>query len=328
MGIVECTDLESWIVRLVADSVGGRDRITGIRRSRFPQIGSYDCERVTISLRDGSSIALFLKDFARSRLTKDHPWQRRVRELKVYQELLEGSGLGAPRFFGSEWDERRGRYRMLLELVDAEVIEEVDERNGVPAVAWLARMQRHFLNRPEQLSRADFLVAHDRTYFESKARDAERDVCTLASAPGRRLRRVLACYERNIDLMSGQPSCLVHGGYIPWHVLVDRRTTPTRVCAVDWELAARGHNLYDLAVFTDDAAPQLRKELCAAYRDAAQRHGVTTHGSDLEPIVECFRLHRVVDWMSRSVEKEFPPPKIEWLLQRAESLVEAIESHA
>lgn len=326
MGSLTHTDTDAWITRLVAERVGGHDRISGIQHLPFPHMGSYDCERVIVRLRDGSRMALFLKDFARSRLSKDSPWQRRVRELRVYEDLLEGSGLGAPRYFGSEWDEQGGRYRILLELVDAKVVRQVDERNGVLAVAWLARMQRHFLDRPEELSAADFLIEHDTAYYESKARDAERAVVTLAAEHSRRLIRVLACYERNTDLMCGPPRCFVHGGYIPWHILVDNRTTPARVCVVDWELAARGHHLYDLAIFTDDAAPPLRKRLCEAYSVAARRNDLPAHDSSIAHIVECFRLHRVVDWMSRSVEKKFPPAKIEWLLQRAEGLIEAIDS--
>ena len=320
-------DVDAWLECLIVEKIADKSQIAAIRRSGFPHIGSYDCYRVTVELRSGEQIGLFLKDYARSRLSKDHPDQRRTRELQVYKQLLNKAGLGAPEFHGSMWNEPEGKFWILLELVEAEVIQEVDARNGILAVAWLACMQRYFLDRTEQLARCDFLNDYDATYFQSKASDARRDVAVLAPAYTPPLERVLECYTHNIDLMTAQPTCLVHGGYIPWHIFVDRLREPARVCVVDWELSARGSTLYDLAIFIDDAAPRLHAQLCQAYCDAALQHGVPLlDHAPMRCVIQCFRLHRVVDWLSRSMEKKFSAEKIGWLVERAETFTAGIES--
>ena len=324
---VENKELDTWLENLIVAEIAEESQITRIRRSRFPHIGSYDCDSVTVELRGGEEIRLFLKDYARSRLSKDQPERRRVRELQVYKELLNDAGLGTPGFYGAMWDESEGRFRILLELVEAEVVQEIDQRNGILAVAWLARMQHHFLGRAEQLARCDFLNDHSATYFQSKAANARRDVAELASVNTPSLHRVLECYTHNIDLMTAKPASLVHGGYIPWHIFIDRVQEPARVCVVDWELSARGNTLYDLAIFIDDAAPHLHDKLYQAYRDAAVQHGVPLlDDAAMRRVVQCFRLHRVIDWLSRSVEKKFPAEKIGWLVARAETFAADIET--
>mgnify|MGYP003342967186 CR=1 FL=1 len=84
------------------------------------------------------------------------------------------------------------------------------------------------------------------------------DVEAIAPECASRLHRVLTGYQPVIDVLTSQPRSLVHGGYIPWHILLDARCQPTRVCAIDWELAALGSTLYDLALFADDAEPPVR----------------------------------------------------------------------
>lgn len=329
MEVVENDELDSWIQNVVAERVADANQISGIRRTRLPHIGSYECEQVTIELRDGARIALFLKDYARSRLSKDHPGRRRLRELRVYEELLSDVELGTPRFYGSMWDEGAGKYRILIESIDAEIVKNIDERNGIPAVEWLARMQRYFLDRTEQLAECGFLIEHDMSYYDSRAASAYRDVWDGAPSCAHTLRHALDCYRRNVDSMISQPRCLVHGGYIPWHIIVDRHVEPPRVCVVDWELAARGGTLFDLATFIDDGAGPLRDKLCAAYRDAANSYGVPVlPEAQMKHTIECFRLHRVVDWLSRSAEKGFSSKKISWLVSRAEAIAGSIDRGA
>jgi tRNA A-37 threonylcarbamoyl transferase component Bud32 len=325
MDKVTNNNIDLWLERVVTEQIGRGRPLAGIRRSRYPHIGSYDCERVTVEFRSGDEIVLFLKNYSRSRLSKDQPERRRIRELGIYRDLLHNSGLGTPDYYAAMCDDREGKHWLLLELVEAEVVEDIDEHNGVPAVNWLARMQRHFLDRADDLTRSNFLIEHDAAYFQMKAADATRDVATQAAVHSMALEPALECYLNNIDRMTQQPRCLVHGAYIPWHIFIDRLCDPIRVCAVDWELAARGATLYDLAIFVDDAPAAIRERLCLAYSDAAVLQGVPVPDmASMRRIVDCFRLHRVVDWLSRSEEKGFSVDKISWLVNRAESLAHAV----
>ncbi len=321
MANIKNDELDEWLDRVVRESVTGARGVEKIRRERFPHIGSYDCERVTVELRGGEEIALFLKDFGTTQQSKDQPQLRRLRELRVYEQLLDETALGTPKLFGAMFDERREKCWMLLELVEGEVVDAIDLRGGVPAVEWLARLQRQFSERRTELARCDFLLRHDAEYYEGKRAAARRDVLQIGPEHTARIDDILACYRNCIALFLAQPVSLVHGGYIPWHIFVDRATKPMRVCVVDWELAAHGATLYDLAIFVDDAAPELRQKLCEAYRDAAQRNGLPVpSSSETAAVVDGFRLHRVIDWLSRSVEKAYAPEKMNWLIERAETL--------
>jgi aminoglycoside phosphotransferase (APT) family kinase protein len=312
--------LGAWLERTITDRFTQRGlAVSAIHRTPFPHIGSYDCERVTVEIDGHEGIELFLKDYAHSRQSKDQPLQRRIRELGVYSELLDGAGLDTPECYGSISDAEHDRFWMLLELVDGEVVEEVDSRNGTPAVEWLARMQAHFLKRTEDLERCGFLQDHGEAHFLRKAADARRDVAQLAPASADRLAPVLELYEQSVSVMVGQQASLVHGGYIPWHIFIDRARDPARVAVVDWELAARGSPLYDVATFIDDAAPALQTELVRVYRRAAQQHGVPLpEDHELRVTIAYCRLHRVIDWLSRSAEKGRSEKKITSLVKLAE----------
>jgi aminoglycoside phosphotransferase (APT) family kinase protein len=316
--------LRACLEEIVAAHFGRRAAIAGVERTRFPQLGSYDCDSVTVELADGGRLALFVKDFGFSRLSKDDRELRRVRELRVYRDLLAPAELGTPRYYGSLWDESRGRFWLILERVEGAVVDRVDVDRGAPAAAWLARMQGHFLRRGG-LAGCDFLIRHDARFFRAKASAADRDVAQLSPASSRRLAGVLERFEGILDLLLGEPRTLVHGGYIPWHVLVDTRRE--RVCAVDWELAALGSTLYDLAIFTDGVEPAVRERVEQAYRDAAAEHGVPVPDApEMRRALDGFRLHRILDWLSRSVEKEFPEPKVAKLVVQAERLaVQALD---
>ena len=313
--------LRGLLEQVVAERFGSRASIAAIRRERFPFIGSYDCDAVSVELHGGERLSLFFKDYGYSRLSKDDPDDRRVRELRVYRDLLASAELGTPRYYGSLWDETRGRYWLLLELVEGTVVEEADARLGPAAAAWLARLQSHFLRHPERLERCEFLIRHDAAFFRSKAESALRDVARLSSASAPRLAAVLARYDRAVDLVASQPRSLVHGGYIPWHVLVVGDGEAPRVCAVDWELAAHGATLYDLAYFSDGVADPVREQIWQAYREAASQHDVPVpDATEMQRVIDCIRLHRILDWLSRSVEKQFSESKVAGLVGRAEEL--------
>ncbi len=91
------------------------------------------------------------------------------------------------------------------------------------------------------------------------------------------------------------------------------------MCPIDWELAALGATLYDLAIFTDGVEPQTRDRIWDAYRQTAADFNVPIPDrAHMRYIVDCFRLHRIFDWLSRGVEKQFSENKVTKLVDRAE----------
>ena len=317
----DATVLLDQVERIVADRFGPGAALAELRRSRFPYIGSYDCYAVEVRTKDGDELQIFQKDFAFTRQSKDDPQRRRERELRVYRDLLAKAELGTAAYYGSVWDESEDRYWLLIELVRGTLIEAANIETGPLAAAWLARLHGHFQREPGELASCELLARYDVDFFRSKAAHALRDASSICESSARKLETVLAGFEPVAQAMAAPPFTLVHGGYIPWHILLDTKREPVRVCAIDWELAGIGSTLYDLAFFVADAEPDVRDRICDAYRMEAMRREVPVlDPAPLRTVVDCFRFHRTIDWLSRSREKEFGRGKVGWLVDEAERL--------
>jgi Ser/Thr protein kinase RdoA (MazF antagonist) len=229
--------------------------------------------------------------------------------------------LGPPEYYGSVWDDSAGRFWLFLEFVDGLVVQHKDVGYGMLAAEWLGRMQGFFAQHPELLSSCGFLICQDGAFFRSKAERALWNAAQISPSMAQRLRTIVDGYEEVIKLLASQPLSLVHGGYIPWHILLDVEQRPARVCAVDWESAAFGPTLYDLAYFTYGMEAQSRVRVVNAYRRAAIQNGVPTSDETKTLfVVDCLSLHRVFDWLSRGLEKRFSEDKVAWLIEQAERL--------
>jgi hypothetical protein len=307
--------------QIIADKFGNRSAIHRVLRERFPYIGSYNCDLVTVRLSTGEEFRLFLKDYRTYQKSKDEPEFRRERERVVYRDLLSQAGLGTPEYYGSIWDPSREIFLILLEFVDGEVVKDHGVEYGILAATWLARMQAFFAQHQQLLNSCGVLIRQDAEFFRSRARLSLWNVDQISPVSASRLMPILDSYEQVINLLETEPSTLVHGGYIPWHILLDFKQQPTRICAIDWELAAVGSMLYDLAYFADGMEPESRGVFLDAYRCAALQQNLPTPSkTQMQYTVNCLRLHRIFDWLSRSLEKQFTESKVARLVDQAEQL--------
>ncbi len=274
---------------------------------------------VRVRWTEGGGRTLFLKTFGSSQLPKRRLGERRERELKVYRDLLDGRELGTAHYYGAMWDDERSRFWLLLEFVDASQLRSLGFDHWVRAAAWLGRMQGTLSGNPPRGSDTELLVSHDAEFFTAMAREALAAVTGTSPALGYRLAAVLEDYDRIIEVMTTQSRTLVHGSYRSQNILVD--PTGDRVCPVDWELAAWGSPLYDLAFLCDGfRAPRLHT-LWDAYLDQLAAHGGPVPVlEELPRVVECFRLHKQVKSLSDSVRLEFPAHSVAKLVGLAEAM--------
>jgi hypothetical protein len=306
---------------IVAGRYGRRQAIVAIDRRRSAHATSYPSDVVTVRLASGEGLKLFLKNFGSSQLPKDVPDQRRERELRVYRDLLAGAGLGTARYHGSVWGDSEGRFWLLLEFVDGLPLRDCELDYWVAAAGWLGRMQGSFARHPDSLAGCGYLLRHDADFFRSRAERALQAVSQTSSSLAGRLGNVVSRYERLVPVLASQPPTLVHGSYRPENILVDRDARPPRVCPVDWELAAVGSPLYDLAFLSDGfQSPELDR-LWGAYREQAGAHHLAVPGrEEMRYLVDCFRLHKVLKSLSESWEKRFPAGTVAKLVGMAEGL--------
>jgi hypothetical protein len=319
-GAREDAALRGLVLEALPRAGASAEDLVAVEKQVLPSTTSYTTTEVTVRLRGGGAVRLFLKDFGFSRLPKDGVESRRLREVHVYRDLLAGGGLGTPEYYGSLLEESEGRLWLLLELVDGVQLGDCDFEAWIPAAAWLARLHARFGGAVE-LERSPLLIRHDEDYFRSKADQALRGLRQFSGRSMRRTADLLGDYGELAAIMAGQPRTLVHGNYRPKNVMVRRSPEPMRVAPVDWEVAAVGSPLYDLGHLLDGYRGERLEALFSAYRCEAEALGVPVPAAaEALRLMQAFCLHRVVKSLARAAEKGFGEGDVSDLLDHGEGL--------
>lgn len=165
------------------------------------------------------------------------------------------------------------------------------------------------------------MLRHDADFFSSIAKLALRAVSQISVLLADRLAEIVNRYDRLVDAMSSQTPTLVHGAYLPSQILVETNSEPLRVCPIDWELAALGSPLYDLAFFSDGFEPPKLNLLWDAYRQEAEKYDISVpNREEMRFVVDCFRLHKVINWLSQSIDRQYPEKEVAKLVHMGEQL--------
>jgi Phosphotransferase enzyme family len=292
---IEDEELARSLVDAVVRMGGGASSLTAIRRRPFPLSTSYPAEIVSVELATSGAIDFFLKDFSRPRIWKDAALDRRERERRVYEDLLDDGELGTARLYGARWDRSAARFWLLLEFVDADRLAYCTFPHWLAAAAWLGRLHGRFGQQPERLRRSGYLVRHDADFFVDAAERALQAVSALSCALAQRVATVLEHYDPVVAVMAREPQTLVHGSYRPQNVLVVRSSRPPRICPTDWELAGFGRAAYDLAYLCDGFRGVQLDAMFESYHREADRQGLAPRDRDeLRHEVGCFRLHKTI----------------------------------
>jgi hypothetical protein len=304
---------EEALTQLLRQSVsqlrGNRPEITDIQRSRSPYSSFYGSDIIRIRLSTGETFEFFLKDFGSYEDPKDGMGGRRDRELSVYRDLLAEGNLGTARYYGSSWAAEEGRFWLLLEFVKGALLRHTPFEYWILAAAWLGRLQGYFARNSSRFLACDALIRHDSGYFWSKAEPAVREVSQISVSMAARVERVLDRYGEPVQVMANQPVTFVHGSFTPTQILFDAEDM--RICPIDWELAGLGSPLYDLAILSDGFEPSKLNQVWDAYSGEAARYGISVPGrEEMKRVVDCFRLHRVINWLSKCVRKRYSEKSI------------------
>ncbi len=138
---------------------------------------------------------------------------------------------------------------------------------------------------------------------------------TAAAARGkvsrrRQFQRLADRYESVVQRLSALAVTFIHGEFYASNILVSENgTSPRRICPVDWELAAIGTGLLDLAALTAGSWSEgQRLALVRAYYDALAAEGnLTTSFEKLLEDLDYCRLHLAVQWLGWA--RNWTPPK-------------------
>jgi aminoglycoside phosphotransferase (APT) family kinase protein len=173
------------------------------------------------------------------------------------------------------------------------------------AARWLARLHsRHTVaaGNSDGLSSPP-LLRFDAPYLTSWIQRAERFVShrRYARSDGlpRKFRRLASRYDRVIERLLALPQSFIHGEFYPSNVIMRGGTPARRVCPIDWESAAIGPSLIDLAALTSgEWTSDQKRLLVASYRETlAPTQGWPPSLGELMELVDLGQLHLSVQWL-------------------------------
>jgi hypothetical protein len=281
--------------------------IRSIDARPFDYSTSFRLTIVTVGLDHGDRDVLVMKDFDHARMLPGarrhragHPTSP-CREIDTYRRVLVPAGIG-PRCRATVADPIWRRYWLFTEKVAGVELWQVGDPDVWAAVAgWLGDMHASFADRRADLAR--WLPVMDREWFGAWHR---RAAAALAESADPRATELGARLDRGglADRLAVQlaatPTTLVHGELYPSNVMVDPReragrTDHVRVVPIDWETAALGPPMLDLAALATGWDRATRARLAEAY------------GPTLDPIsLACCRLHLALRWIALSAGWEPP----------------------
>jgi len=289
-----------------------------LRRRPSEYRTSFPLEELEVELDDGGSLRLAFKRLdwdgldEGARLAKPRFLHDPGREPAVYASVL-GPDLGAPRYHGAVLGPER--HWLFVEWVEGRELYQVGERELWEAAArWLATLHVRLAPDLERHAEAARLVDHDAAFYRRWIERARH----FAGDPGQPAARragvewLAARHEAVVEALLTLPQTVLHGEFYAANVLVAADTPVPRVAAVDWEVAAAGPGVSDLAaLISGDWAPQDREAIAAAYGGVG---GASVEGLDHA------RLQLAIQWLGWAPPRWAPPEG-----QRHDWLAEALE---
>jgi aminoglycoside phosphotransferase (APT) family kinase protein len=275
-------------------------RMVALGRTPFAYRTSFPVDAVDVELDDGSVLALLLKDLRWDALTVDVRRAKPAflhdpsREADVYRSLLPAAPSGPPVCYGTGTD------WLLVERVVGRELYQVGEFHLWEAAArWVARLHAQFNRRSDPPGRR--LLVYDADYYRLWPQRA----ASFADAPVRgRLQALAARYELVIERLLALPCTLLHGEFYASNILVQEGPAGIRVCPVDWEMAAWGPGLFDLAALVSGRwTAAERFAMVSAYRLELATMG---EGDDLHNTLDWCRLHLAIQWTGWSSDWAAP----------------------
>jgi Phosphotransferase enzyme family len=284
-----------------------------LRRRPSEYRTSFPLEELDVELEDGARLRLAFKRLAwdgldeRARLAKPEFLHDPRREPAVYSSILEPAALGGPHYWGSVIEPERGRYWLFVEWVEGRELYQVGELPlWEEAARWLARLHTKLGPEVEHYAEVAPLLNHDVAFYRRWMQRALEFARTSEGPASRGAEWLAERHEPVVEALLALPRTVIHGEFYASNVLVATETAQPRVAPVDWELAAVGPGLTDLAaLLSGDWADEDRRALAAAYGAA---------GASLEGL-EFARLQLAIQWLGWAPPEWVPPEgqRHDWL---------------
>jgi aminoglycoside phosphotransferase (APT) family kinase protein len=194
---------------------------------------------------------------------------------------------------------------------------------------WIARFHRVWSTTTdraalESLARRSKLLEYDEAFYW---RWVERALQFSARRPGttRVLERIARGYGAIVGRLANLPRTVIHGELYPCNVLVRMTRDQVRICPIDWEMAALGPGLMDLASLTTGWDQRAQHSLMRAYASASQTIASASVTREFRVDLDCCRLHLALRMLGWSNTWAPPPQHAHNWLSEAARLADALQ---
>jgi hypothetical protein len=310
-------ELQVELERLLGEHWGASCHIASITRRPSAYRTSFALEELDVILHDGTMLQLIRKDTSHRSLTERARRAKPAfladprREIETYRRILTLSGLDTAICYGTVIDPAANRYWLFLERVPGVELYQVGDHSlWEDAARWLAGFHTRFADeavRSAARSRAPLLV-YDRYYYRLWPRRALEFAQHWPIGDRQRITWLGERYESAVDRLFALPTTVIHGEFYASNVLVQETEGGKRVCPVDWEMAAVGPGLIDLAaLIAGNWSANERRSFAAAYDEALPARGERPTLDELLVDLEFCRLHLAVQWLGWA--EDWIPPR-------------------
>jgi aminoglycoside phosphotransferase (APT) family kinase protein len=297
----------------------GLGLVGDVGRRPSPYRTSFPIEELRLELAGRGPVTVGFKqlDWERlepaAQLAKPRFLHNPEREPAVYGALLTRAPAGPPELFGSLLEPDRSW--LFVEWVEGRELFQVGERGlWEEAARWLARFHVALAPQRERHRREARLLDHGAAFYR-RWMERAREFADAGDAA--KIEWLAARHEQVVDSLLSLPRTVLHGEFYASNVLVaaDFGHTPlgqksdARVAPVDWELAAVGPGLTDLAALLSGWPEADRQALAAAY---AAEPGVPEFS---ERDFDFARLQVAIQWLGWAPPEWEPPEgqRHDWL---------------
>ena len=305
-------------------------KVTRVDRRVSQYCSSFMLEELDVTLADGETLDLLLKDLSPGSLfggaltVKPSFIYDPEREIETYRRILSRHEIGTPRCHGAVICREKKRFWLLLERVAPEHLwMQGDFAQWTRTAAWLAGMHARFQKSIGD-GDAAHLLRYGRDYYMTWMHRAGEFVSAGDTTPGRTAVKAIdwiaSRYETVVDRLCALPVTVIHGEFFASNVLLNSATG--RVCPVDWELAAVGPGYVDVAAMSaGNWTREQKDQMALAYYAAMPAAGLAQpQREEFLAGVECARLQQAVQWLGWSPGWAPPPEHAQnWLREALDS---------
>jgi hypothetical protein len=268
-----------------------------LTRSPSPYSSSFSIEELQIIFENGESLQVLFKNLSQeamlegARAAKPEFLYAPEREIQVYRNLLSSAEFGTPKLYGAIVEPSQRRYGLFLEKVSGGELWEIgDFELWLESARWLARFHS-FYSAERARAAAPEILELNVFYYRRWLERAHQ-------AAGSALDRIAAGYDRVLEILLELSLSFIHGEFYASNILVTKSAERIRICPVDWEMAAAGPGLLDVAALASGKwNREERLRFLEAYHSNLPDHLQSPH---VERAFDCCQLLIALQWIGWS----------------------------